>query len=336
VPCIKKEGYSLDIRQFIKLHREEWKQLEHYITLLSKGKQSISKKSLTEFDRLYQKAAQHLSYSQTYFPNEDVTYYINDLVGKSHNLLYRDQVTSGKQIRDFFSRKFVGLLLEQWKFILVAFALFMIGGLAGFLAVLADPLHLYAVIPADVAQGVDPERLGEGHDSIDSSIMSAEIMTNNIQVAILSFASGITFGILTVYLMVYNGLLVGALAGAFWHSGMSYEFWAYIVPHGMIELTAIFIAGGAGLLMGYKLFAPGRYTRVYQLKEHGKRSVQLFLGTVPLFVIAGIIEGFITPSSMSLEAKYAVACMTVIGLIAYVVIGKMLLIKKEATINLDS
>src|SRR5699024_5408907 len=111
--------------------------------------------------------------------------------------------------------------------------------------------------------------------------------------------------------------------------GMSYEFWAYIVPHGMIELTAIFIAGGAGLLMGYKLFVPGSYSRGYQLKENAKRSVQLFLGTIPLFIIAGIIEGFITPSTLSLEVKYAVALITIIGLLLYVTWGKLLLGKKR-------
>lgn len=326
----------MNLKQFIKLHREEWSKLEQYIAILSKGKRAISKKKLLEFDRLYQKAAQHLSYSQTYFPDEEVTYYINNLVAKSHNLLYKDQLTSGKQIRAFFSRKFVGLLLEQWKFVFVAMALFFAGGLASFLAVLDDPLHLYTVLPADVAQGVDPERLGEGHDAVDSSIMSAQIMTNNIQVAILAFASGITFGILTVYLLVYNGILIGALAALFLQHDMSYEFWAYIVPHGVIELTAIFIAGGAGLLMGYKLFVPGDYSRGYQLKRYGKRSVMLFLGTVPLFVIAGIIEGFITPAAISLEAKYAVSVITLIGIIAYIVLGKVLLTKKNSKLSLDS
>ncbi|MFS0673297.1 stage II sporulation protein M [Ornithinibacillus sp. 179-J 7C1 HS] len=325
----------MDIKQFIKLHREDWKELEHYITLLSKSRKHISSATISEFDRLYQKVSQHLSYSQTYFPDDDVTFYINELVGKSHNLLYKNQVTSGKQIRDFFTKKFVGLLFEQWKFIITAAFLFFIGGLAGFLAIMEDPLHLYSVLPSDVSQNVDPERLGEGHDAVDSSLMSAEIMTNNIQVAILAFASGITFGLLTVYLMVYNGLLVGALAGLFWHYDMSYEFWAYIVPHGMIELTAIFIAGGAGLLMGYKLFVPGSYSRAYQLKYHGKRSVQLFLGTVPLFVIAGIIEGFITPASISLEAKYIVAGITVIGMIAYTALGNVLLNQKPK-VGLDS
>lgn len=161
-------------------------------------------------------------------------------------------------------------------------------------------------------------------------------MTNNIQVAFLAFAGGITFGILTVYVMVSNGIMVGALAGLFWHYGQSYAFWAYIVPHGVIELTAIFIAGGAGLLMGYKLFVPGPYSRVYQLKRQAKRSVQLLLGTIPLFVIAGVIEGFITPASFSLETKYIVACVTILALILYILIGKMLLGKNNAKASLDS
>ena len=161
--------------------------------------------------------------------------------------------------------------------------------------------------------------------------MSAAIMTNNIQVAILAFAGGVTFGLLTVYLLIYNGIIIGALAALFWQHGKAYEFWAYIVPHGMIELTAIFIAGGAGLLMGYKLFVPGHFSRGYQLKQQAKRSVQLFLGTIPLFVIAGIIEGFITPASISLEAKYIVAFLTVIGLIFICVIGKLLLKRRKAT-----
>lgn len=325
----------MDIKQFIKLHRDEWRQLEQYISLLSKSKKNITYENLTEFSNLYEKATQHLSYSQTYFPNEEVTSYLNELVGKSHNLLYKNQLTSGTQVRNFFTRTFIGLLLEQWKFVVIAMCLFILGGLAGFFAIYNDPLHIYSVLPSDISQNVDPARLGEGHDAIDASLMSAEIMTNNIQVAILAFASGITFGILTVYLLVFNGLLVGALAGLFWHSNMTYEFWAYIVPHGMVELTAIFIAGGAGLLMGYKLFSPGPYTRSYQLKVCGKRSVLLFLGTVPLFIIAGIIEGFITPAAISLEAKYAVAGITVIGMIAYVIIGKVLLSQRKATANLD-
>ncbi|MBZ5751566.1 stage II sporulation protein M [Metabacillus rhizolycopersici] len=324
----------MNVKQFVKQHREEWKQLEQLITSLHKKRHSMSGGDIDQFDRLYQKTAQHLSYSQTYFPKEDVTSYLNGLVSKAHNLLYKDQVSSLKQLQHFFSSTFIGLFLEQWKFVLIALILFTVGALGSYFAIINDSLHLYSILPADIAGGINPEQLGTGDGAVDSPLMSATIMTNNIQVAILAFAGGVTFGLVTVYLLIYNGIIIGALAALFWQHDMAYEFWAYIVPHGMIELTAIFIAGGAGLLMGYKLFVPGPYSRGFQLKQQAKRSVQLFLGTVPLFVIAGIIEGFITPASISLEAKYIVAFLTVIGLLLYIVIGKLLL-KEQKRKRLD-
>lgn len=318
----------MNANQFVKKHRDDWKKLEDLITTMQKHKSRMTSQDIDQFHRLYQKSAQNLSYSQTYFSNEEVTSYLNGLVAKAHNLLYKGQISSWKQIQYFFSTKFVALLLEQWKFIVIAMVLFTLGGVGSFFSVLNDPLHLYSLLPAEMAQSVNPDQIGSNDGAIDSSLMSASIMTNNIQVAILAFAGGVTFGLLTVYLLIYNGIIVGSLAALFWHHGKTYEFWAYIVPHGMIELTAIFIAGGAGLLMGYKLFVPGELSRGFQLKHQAKRSVQLLLGTIPLFIIAGIIEGFITPATISLEAKYVFAFVTVIGLIFYMIAGKFLLQKK--------
>ena len=326
----------MNVKQFVKQHRENWKQLETLSAALQKRRSTITGEDIIQFHQLYQKASQNLSYSQTYFPEEEVTHYLNAIVSKSHNLLYKNQMTSMMQIRHFFGTKFVGLLLEQWKLIIAAMLLFFVGGAGSFISVAGDPLHIYSILPADIAQGVDPEKLGSSDGAVDSSLMSASIMTNNIQVAILAFAGGVTFGILTVYLLIYNGIIIGALAALFWHHGKTYDFWAYIVPHGMIELTAIFIAGGAGLLMGYKLFVPGNLSRGYQLKVQAKRSVLLLLGTIPLFVIAGIIEGFITPAAISLEAKYFVAFVTVIGLILYMIAGGLSHRKGTSTANYDS
>ncbi|MEK3889362.1 stage II sporulation protein M [Bacillus sp. FSL K6-3431] len=319
----------MNTKQFVQQHREEWKQLEQMVTALHKKRSTITGAKIDQFYRLYQKAAQNLSYAQTYFPNEEITPYLNGLVAKSHNLLYKDQISSMKQVGHFLSTTFIRLLSEQWKFVIVAMLLFVLGALGSFFSVINDPQNMYAILPADIAQGVDPGSLGSSDGQVDSSVMSASIMTNNIQVAILAFAGGVTFGLLTVYVLIYNGIIIGALAALFWHHEKTYEFWAYILPHGMIELTAIFIAGGAGLLMGYKLFVPGQFSRGFQLKTQAKRSIQLILGTIPLFVIAGLIEGFITPAAISLEAKYAVAFITVIGLILYILIGKMLLMKKQ-------
>lgn len=312
------------IRPFVEQNRTDWSELEQYLGKLDKSRKNISGREISTFNRLYQKTARDLSFSQTYFPNEDVTAYLNELIAKSHNLLYKDQTSSVRQIRTFLSTTFIKLLSEQWKAVLFAMLLFVTGAFAAFLAVLDDPLNLYGVLPEEVAQSVDPEEIGTDEGVADASTMSASIMTNNIQVGILAFAGGITFGLLTVYLLISNGIMIGALAGLYWHAGGAYEFWAYIVPHGIIELTAIFIAGGAGLLMGYKLFVPGLYGRVYQLKYQAKRSVLLLAGTLPLFVIAGIIEGFITPADLSLETKYIVAFLTVAGLGLYIAAGTFL------------
>lgn len=320
----------MNLRQFIQIHREDWQLLEQLMTTMNKNKRNISGDQVDRFHRTYLKVTQSLSYSQTYFPNEDVTHYLNELVAKAHNLLYRDHVSSFSQMKHFFSEKFIQLLTEQQRFVIAALILFTLGALGGFIAVLDDPLHAYSILPAEMSQGVDPNQVGSEDGISGSSLMSAAIMTNNIRVAFLAFAGGITFGLLTVYVLIFNGILVGALAGMFWHTGLTYQFWAYIVPHGIIELTAIFIAGGAGLLMGYKLIAPGPYTRGYQLKTQAKRSVQLLIGTIPLFIIAGIIEGYITPSTISLELKYVVAFVTIIGLILYVAIGHMLIRRRES------
>ena len=116
--------------------------------------------------------------------------------------------------------------------------------------------------------------------------------------------------------------MLGALAALYWVYGNSYDFWAYIVPRGMIELSAIFIASGSGIAMGYKFLVPGHLPRSYQLKKQALRSVQLLIGTIPLFIIAGFIEGFITPSPLPLLAKYLVACLTIIALGLYIAYGK--------------
>lgn len=319
----------MNVKQFVQRHRQEWSELEKAVATIHKKGSNITAANINHFHQLYQKAAQNLSYSQTYYPNEEVTGYLNSLVSKAHNLLYKDQTTSLGQFKHFFTRTFIRLFLEQWKAVFVAMALFTLGMLGGFFSILHDPLNLYTVLPSDMAKAVDPAQLGSSDGMVNSPLMSTQIMTNNIQVAFLAFAGGVTLGLLTVYVMIYNGVIVGALAGLFWHAGKTYDFWAYIVPHGMIELTAIFIAGGSGLLMGYKLFVPGPFSRGYQLKRQAKRSVQLLLGTIPLFIIAGIIEGFITPAAISLEAKYFVALLTVVGLVMYVLIGKQLINKSS-------
>ena len=211
--------------------------LEHF----QKRPRSIGAVEIDRLTLLYKKASAHLAYIRTYHPNDEVTRYLNQLVARAHNIAYQQQSSSLGQLSRFFWVHLFSLVHKRIWFIGLAGLLFAIGGISGFAAVMVDPLNLYYVLPEGMAAQIDPSRLGEGHDAINSPLMSTAIMLNNIKVAFLAFISGITLGVFPVYLLLFNGLLVGALASVYSQADSSYAFWAYILPHGVIELTAIFI-----------------------------------------------------------------------------------------------
>jgi uncharacterized membrane protein SpoIIM required for sporulation len=132
-------------------------------------------------------------------------------------------------------------------------------------------------------------------------------MTNNLGVAFTTFAAGITGGLGTIYMMVFNGLLIGVIGTACWLSGMSLQLWSFVAPHGVLELPAIFIAGGAGLRLAYGLLFPGFLSRRESLARAGTESVKLLIGVVPILVIAGVIEAFVSPTGLAVALKFGMA-----------------------------
>lgn len=311
----------MDITRFIREHRSQWTELEELLLQLNKKKRGLNPGHVNRFTELYRTVSAHLATLQTYSPAGETTVYLNHLVSQAHNAMYKESNKSSTQMKEFFLRYFPSLIKARIGFTLFALVLFVLGGLLGFLSVWHDPLNLSVIMPGAIADNIDPSTTADPRGDLHSPLVSTAIMTNNIRVAILAFISGVTLGIGTIYLMVSNGLIVGALAAVFMHSGKSYVFWAYILPHGIIELTAIFIAGGAGMYMGYRFFVPGPYPRKLRFLESAKESAQLLIGTIPLFIIAGIIEGYITPSTLSLEMKYLIAGVTLLLLAIYYIYG---------------
>ncbi|MGN7470325.1 stage II sporulation protein M [Brevibacillus sp. SAFN-007a] len=312
----------MDITSFWHKHKASWAELEQLVERFTRQERHITAADIDRLTHLYKKASAQLALVRSYHPTDEITLYLNQLVSRAHNLTYKQQSGSWQQLRHFFGVRLIGLIHTRIGFVGMAALLFVMGGVSGFAAVLTDPLNLYYVLPQGMAEQIDPTRLGEGHAALNSPVLSTMIMTNNMKVAILAFVSGITFGLVPIYLLLVNGLLVGALAAVYYQADSSYAFWAYILPHGVIELTAIFIAGGAGLHMGYRLLVPGRYARHYACLEAAKESAQLLLATLPLLFVAGVIEGYITPSSLSLETKYLVAAATLLLLCLWYVIGR--------------
>ena len=148
-------------------------------------------------------------------------------------------------------------------------------------------------------------------------VASSAIMTNNLGVSFMTFASGITGGVGTVYMMIFNGLLIGVIGTACFFSGMSLQLWSFVAPHGVLELPAIFIAGGAGLRLAHGLLFPGFLPRRESVARAGTEAVKLLLGTIPMLFVAGIIEAFVSPTGLAVPLKFGMAASLFTLLLAY-------------------
>jgi uncharacterized membrane protein SpoIIM required for sporulation len=148
-------------------------------------------------------------------------------------------------------------------------------------------------------------------------IASSQIMTNTMSVALMTFATGIAAGAGTVYMIAFNGLLLGVIGTACALSGMSLQFWSFVAPHGVLELPAVIIAGGAGLRLAQGLLFPGFLPRRHAVARAGAEGVQLVLGCIPVLVIAGTIEAFVSPTDLPVSSKFGMAAALFALLVAY-------------------
>jgi uncharacterized membrane protein SpoIIM required for sporulation len=183
--------------------------------------------------------------------------------------------------------------------------------------VLLVPESAAYLVPPDVIASVKEQRMWTEDMSLPSQLMASMIMTNNIQVTLLAFGGGVLFGAATFYVIAFNGLSIGSIAGICQAYGLSLRLWSFVAPHGVIELTVIFIAGGAGLRLGWALLRPGLHTRRESLVETTRLVVKLLFGCVPLLVVAGAIEGFISPSTLLPATKIAFGLATAVMLYSY-------------------
>ncbi len=169
-----------------------------------------------------------------------------------------------------------------------------------------DPSFLPLIIPESLIATVrDRQQLWMGSIVGIEPLASSNIMTNNLSVSLAAVAGGVTAGIYTAFLMLFNGLSLGAIAALVGQNNLSYPFWGFVFPHGSLELPAIFFAGGAGFLLAKAILFPGRYRRADALKFSGTQAVQLVFGIVPMLIVAGIIEGFFSPNPfVPLPFKY--------------------------------
>jgi uncharacterized membrane protein SpoIIM required for sporulation len=220
---------------------------------------------------------------------------------------------------DFYRWGFPAIVQETFSYIAAATILFLLGAIAGWWYAWREPVFLSLVVPKELIVMVrDDHKLWMGSIVGIEPLASSGIMVNNLSVAFGAIAGGITAGAYTIFLLVYNGLSIGAIATLVGQNHLAYPFWAFVFPHGSLELPAIFLAGGAGLLLARAILFPGQYRRADALKFYGTQASQLVFGIVPMLVIAGTIEGFLSPSPLIPEAfKYIVGIAIFTLLVVY-------------------
>lgn len=186
----------------------------------------------------------------------------------------------------------------------IVFCIFLAGGLVGVLLTLYNSDFAMSILGPQMIASIEKQEMWTHSIVSVKPTASSAIMTNNISVSITTFAGGILGGVGTVWLEFFNGLMMGVVGTACWTHGMSLKLWSFVTPHGVLELPAIFIAGGAGLRLAQGLLFPGYLSRRASVVAAGSDAIRLFLGVIPVLIVAGLIEGFISPTELPVQLKF--------------------------------
>jgi len=293
---------------WLEKRKSHWVRLERLLDQVHKhGLKSLTRSELQELGLLYRQAAADLSAVR-----EDPTaqYYarsLNLLLARAHNTIYSVEKSSPFKIFHFYRYTYPAIFRRQLPLVTTAFLIFLLGAIAGLLVTVANPDFMRSYLGPHMMASIERHEMWTHSVVAVKPAAASGIMTNNMTVSFVAFAGGITFGVFTVLSMLFNGVLLGVVGAACWFHGMSLSLWSFVAPHGVLELPAIFIAGGAGLLLARGMLFPGLLPRRDSIARAGAEGVQLVLGTVPILIVAGTIEGFISPSGLAPHWKFILA-----------------------------
>lgn len=297
--------------RFVRLKEPRWRDFANRLVgTRRRGLATLGPDELSEFAGLYRETAADLARARTYGVEGGVLLQLERLVAAGHSLFYRRRRRVPADLLAFLRRGFPQLVRRQWIPIAVSAAVLLLPVLIGYVRVRAEPEAAHDLLhPQIIARAEEaPERMAEGRGYVEipslfMPVFAGGIIANNVRVTFLAFALGITAGLGTLVLLLFNGLHIGATLGLFDALGVGAYLWSFVLPHGIVELTAAAIAGGAGLLLGSALVLPGEQTRREALIDRGRVALRLIIGTSALLVLAGLVEGFVSPSDLPAAVK---------------------------------
>ncbi|EYE88947.1 hypothetical protein Q428_05195 [Fervidicella metallireducens AeB] len=302
--------------QFIAANSSVWKELELYSEKINKkGVKALSSKEIKNFLSDFRKSSHHLAYARTHYPKSSVVGYLNSLVGKCHNHIYAVKKVEPRKLLEYVLYGFPCLIKKYKWYLLFSFSVFLLGFFVSMALTFINPENAGFFLPSTFIDNIKNSKIGS--NNWNYPLMSSYIMVNNISVSLKAFVLGITLGIGTFHVLFFNGALLGSLTALIYMYSSPVRFWSLILPHGIIELTAIFISGASGFLIAKHMLLPGEHFRLQSLVNGAKKAISLLGGVIIMLIIAGIIEGFFTPLNISDYTKLIFAAITAIALAIY-------------------
>src|ERR1041385_4444075 len=318
---------------FIEKHKTAWQRLEELLKLLdSSSLRRLHREEVRELGRIYRRTASDLAIARAESRDPRLINYLNSLVIRAHGRIYRAESPGWKRILFFFTHELPQTFRRTWRYTLLSFSVFMVFAIFGFIGTRYDPefSELVGVDPAFREMNIETQTRWWESLNTQNQVGASVIMTNNIQVTIYTFALGALLGLGTLFYLAFNGANIASVLALTYRAGFGNDLVTFMVGHGVIELSCIFISGGAGLLIGSAMIMPGNLTRADALKTRGMEAVRLMIGVAVLLVLAGTIEGFISPVPMDARIKYSIAIVTGVALYSY-----LLLVGHERAVATD-
>lgn len=276
---------------FIKQNKNKWEEFEK---LVENGSQT----NADQLAEIYIKITDDLSFSKTHFANSQLTAYLNNLASGLHLSIYKNKKEESFRVFNFWKYELPQVMSESLKYVLISFLIFSVSGIIGGLSAAHDDTFVRLIMGdqyinetlSNIDKG-DPMAI---YKQMGQTEMFLGITFNNIRVSFMVFVAGVFSSIATGYLLFSNGLMLGAFQYFFYQKGLLLPSVLTIWIHGTLEISAIIIAGAAGIIMGNGLLFPGTYSRLESFKAGARKGLKIVVGLVPVFIIAGFLEGFVT------------------------------------------
>ncbi|HVF13280.1 MAG TPA: stage II sporulation protein M [Acidimicrobiales bacterium] len=307
----------MDVDSYIRTNQPVWARLDELTTRAGRGVGRLSAAELEELVRLYLRVSTHLSYARTFYRDPALTASLTGRVARSGAVVYGTRSRTLRAVGRFFKATFPAALWHVRHFVAVSAVLLFVPALAFGIWIANSPRALEATGPEALRQSYVEEDFEDYYSSAPAAAFASQVFTNNVQVAVLAFAGGIAFCLLTALVLIFNGANLGVAAGLFHAVGAAPKFWGLILPHGLLELTAVCVAGAAGLCLGWTLIDPGDRPRAAALVEEGRRAMVIVLGLVVVFGVAGAIEGFVTGSGLATPVRVGIGIVAEVAFLLY-------------------